>query len=141
MQISIRYASKGGHTRALAQALASALGIKAELAGVPVEDADVLFVGSAVYAYGIDPSVKQLILGLDPAKVRRIAVFGNAALAQGRVYAEIKSLAERRGLKVDPDYYSCKGEFGFLHKGHPDQDDLKMIAAWGRTFLDPKEGT
>lgn len=63
MQISIRYALKGGHTRALAQALASALGIKAELAGVPVEDADVLFVGSAVYAYGIDPSVKQLILG------------------------------------------------------------------------------
>ena len=66
MKIAIRYYSRGGNTTKLAKAISEAVGVEAFTTDVPLkEDVDILFLGSSVYAYGVDDHVKQFIDGID----------------------------------------------------------------------------
>ena len=59
MKVAVRYFSRGGNTKKLANAIAEAVGAEALTTEVPLsEDVDILFLGSSVYAYGVDDSVK-----------------------------------------------------------------------------------
>jgi flavodoxin len=63
MKIAVRYFSRGGNTKKLADAIANAVGVTAETTDVPLtEDVDILFLGSSVYAYGVDIHGKVLRL-------------------------------------------------------------------------------
>ncbi len=54
MKIAIRYYTKTGNTKKLAEAISSAIGVEAKTVDEPLtEDVDILFLGSAVYAAGI----------------------------------------------------------------------------------------
>ena len=62
MKIEIRYFSRGGNTKKLAEAISKAINIPAKTTDEPLsEDIDVLFLGSSVYAYGVDDNVKEFI--------------------------------------------------------------------------------
>jgi len=51
MKIAIRYYTKTGNTKKLAEAIASAIDVEAKTVDEPLsEDVDILFLGSAVYA-------------------------------------------------------------------------------------------
>ena len=62
MKTAVRYDSRSGNTKALAEALARA----AKVSAVPVDDpkaaltepVDLLFIGGALYAYGLDSHLK-----------------------------------------------------------------------------------
>ena len=55
MNIEIRYHSKTGHMQKMAEAVSSVLGVEAKTLDKPLSnDVDVLLLGSAVYAAGID---------------------------------------------------------------------------------------
>ena len=81
MKIAVRYYTRGGNTKKLAQAVAKAVGAEALPISVPVtERADILFLGNSYYAFSIDPEVKRFIAALNPGKVGKIVNFGSAAL-------------------------------------------------------------
>jgi flavodoxin len=86
MKYAVRYFSKSGNTEKVARAIAGALGVEAvsiNAAGAEIiEKADVLFLGAAVYAFGIDDTVKTFIAKLDAAKVGKVAVFSTAAFVK-----------------------------------------------------------
>ena len=55
MRVAIRYCTRGGNTKKLADAISKAIGVDAEATSVPLtEDVDILFLGSSVYANGVD---------------------------------------------------------------------------------------
>ena len=59
MKVAVRYFSRGGNTKKLAEAIASAIGVEAKDVSFGLnEDVDLLFLGSSVYAYGVDASIK-----------------------------------------------------------------------------------
>ena len=73
MKIAVRYYTKTGNTKRLAEAVAKAVGTEALPISVPVEEpVDVLFLGNSYYALSIDPEVRDFIRSLDNGKIGRI---------------------------------------------------------------------
>ena len=81
MKIAVRYYTKTGNTKRLAEAVAGAVGVDALSISSPIDEpVDILFLGNSYYAFSIDPEVRDFIRSLDKGKVSRIVNFGSAAI-------------------------------------------------------------
>ena len=135
MKVAVRYYTKTGNTKRLAEAVAKALGVEALPISAPVEErADLLFLGNSYYAFSIDPEVKDFIRRLDKAKVGKIVNFGSAAMLNS-TWKKVKAEADKAGIPMEEREFHCKGEFKGLHKGKPDADDLEAAAAFAREIV------
>lgn len=131
MSIAIRYFSRTGHMKQMAEAAASVLGLEAQTIEQPLDaTVDVLLFGTAVYAAGIDGKVKDFIAQLDPAKVGKVICFSSSAILESS-YAQVKKLLEERGIAVDSREFHCRGQLTLLHRGHPDSADIENL----KTFV------
>ena len=125
MKYAVRYYTKTGNTKRLAEAVAKELGVEALPISTPIEEkVDVLFLGNSYYAFSIDPEVKNFIASLDKEKVGKIVNFGSAAMLNS-TYKKVKAEADKVGIPMFEKEFHCKGEFKGLHKGRPNDDDLK----------------
>lgn len=132
MKVAVRYFSKTGNTKKLAEAIAKELGTQAKTTAEPINEAiDILFLGSSVYAAGVDNEVKTFISNLDRTKVKKVVAFSTAALLSS-TYSQVKQLLEKKGIEVSADEFHCRGEFTIMHKGRPNNEDLKNVAAFAK---------
>ena len=135
MKVAVRYYTKTGNTKRLAEAVANAVGAEALPISTPVDEAvDVLFLGNSYYAFNIDPEVKEFIHSLDGSKVGRIINFGSAAMLNS-TWKKVKAEADKAGVIMDKREFHCKGEFKGLHKGRPNADDLAAAAEFARSIV------
>lgn len=135
MNIAVRYYTKGGNTKRLAEAVAQAVGVEALPISVPVEEyADILFLGNSYYAFTIDPEVRDFVRNLDKNKVGKIVNFGSAAMLNS-TYKKVKAEADKAGIPMDEREFHCRGEFKGIHKGKPDADDLKAAAEFAKSIV------
>ena len=66
MKTAVRYYTKTGNTKRLAEAVANAVGAEALPLSSPIEEpVDLLFLGNSYYAFSIDPEVRSFIRSLD----------------------------------------------------------------------------
>ena len=136
MKYAVRYYTRTGNTKRLAETVAEALGVAALPIGEPVtEPVDLLFLGNSYYAFSIDPEVRKFIRSLDKNTVGRIVNFGSAAMLNS-TYKKVKAEADKVGIPMEEREFHCRGEFKGVHKGRPDADDLKAAADFAKTFLD-----
>ena len=62
MNIAVRYYSRSGNTKKLAEAAAKAAGVDAQDVSAPLsEKADILLLGCSYYAFDVDEAVKRFI--------------------------------------------------------------------------------
>jgi len=135
MKTAVRYYTKTGNTKRLAEAIAKAVGAEALPISTPVtEPVDILFLGNSYYAFTIDPEVRAFVLSLDKGKVGKIVNFGSAAMMNS-TYKKVKAVADKVGIPMDEREFHCKGEFKGLHKGKPDENDLKAAAEFARKVV------
>ena len=135
MKVAVRYYTKTGNTRRLAEAVAEAVGEKALPISTPVTGpVDVLFLGNSYYAFSIDPEVRDFVRSLDKSKVGRIVNFGSAAMLNS-TYKKVKAEADRAGIPMDEREFHCKGEFKGIHKGRPNEEDLQAAAEFARNII------
>ena len=135
MKYAVRYYTKTGNTKRLAEAVAGALGVEAKPISVPVdEEVDLLFLGNSYYAFNISADVKRFLASLDKAKVGKIVNFGSAAMLNS-TYKKVKAEADKVGIPMETREFHCKGEFKGIHKGRPNQEDLNNAAAFAKSFL------
>jgi len=124
MTYAVRYYTKTGNTKRLADAIAKELGVEALPISEPVtEKVDYLFLGNSYYAFNIDPEVRNFVASLDKDKVGKIVNFGSAAMLNS-TYKKVKEVADKAGIAMDDKEFHCKGEFKGIHKGKPDASDL-----------------
>ena len=113
MNIAVRYCSKSGNTKAAAEAMADALGVSAlsveDEAAVPEEKIDLLFLGGALYAYGIDERLKTYISALSPDTVGRAVLFSTSWLSKHALDVMRKSLGQK-GIPVSEETFWAKGK-------------------------------
>lgn len=134
MKIAIRYYTRGGNTKKLADAIAEAIGVEAKTTLEPLaEDVDVLFLGSSVYAYGVDDEVKKFINGIN-VKVGKVVGFSTAALIKS-THKQIAKLLAAKHIPFADEEFACKGSFAMLHKGKPDTEDCKAAAAFAKKIV------
>ena len=135
MKVAVRYYTKTGNTEKLAKAVADAVGAKALPISEPItEPVDILFLGNSYYAFSIDPEVRNFVRSLDSSKVKRIVNFGSAAMLNS-TWKKVKAEADQVGIEMDDREFHCKGEFKGLHKGRPNESDLKKAAAFARKIM------
>ena len=135
MKIAVRYYTKTGNTKRIAEAIAKAVGVDAMPLSTPVEEpVDILFLGNSYYAFTIDPEVRAFIRSLPADKVGRIVNFGSAALMNS-TWKKVKAEADKAGIPMDEREFHCRGEFKGLHKGRPNAEDLAAAADFARSVV------
>ena len=134
MKFAVRFYTKTGNTKRLAEAVAKELGVEALPISEPItEQVDILFLGNSYYAFNIDPEVRNFVASLDKSKVGKIVNFGSAAMLNS-TFKKVKAEADKVGIAMDENEFHCKGEFKGIHKGRPNADDLKAAAEFARKF-------
>ena len=136
MKVAVRYYTKTGNTKKLAEAIAEAVGAEALSLNTPIEEpVDILFLGNSYYAFSIDPEVRNFVRSLDSSKIGRIVNFGSAAMLNS-TWKKVKAEADKIGVPMDEREFHCKGEFKGMHKGRPNEEDLKAAADFAKRILE-----
>ena len=139
MTYAVRYYTKTGNTKKLAEAMAKELGVEALPISAPIEEkVDVLFLGNSYYAFNIDPEVKNFVGSLSKEKVDKIVNFGSAAMLNS-TYKKVKAEADKVGVPMLEQEFHCKGEFKGIHKGRPNEDDVKDAAEFAKKIKEEGE--
>ena len=135
MKTAVRYYTKTGNTKRLAEAVAKAVGTEALPISSPItEPVDILFLGNSYYAFNIDPEVRAFIHSLDKSKVGKIVNFGSAAMLNS-TFKKVKAEADKVGIPMDEHEFHCRGEFKGIHKGRPNDSDLSAAAEFARKLV------
>lgn len=137
MKIAIRYYTKTGNTKKMAEALSEAVGVEALTVDNPLtEDVDILFLGSAVYAAGVDAKVKEFIENIN-VNVGKIVNFSSAALIES-TYKQVKKIAENNNITMAEEEFHCRGAFKLVHRGRPNNEDLRNLQEFGKNIVSPQ---
>ena len=134
MTVEVRYFSRGGNTKKLADAVAAEVGVAARPVSEPMEGrADVVFLCASVYAGGPDKSVLAF-LRQNARDIGRIAVLSTSASGRS-THGRIKAAAEDVGVAVSDDFFHCSGAWTLFHKNRPNDEDCRSAAAFARAQL------
>lgn len=134
MKTAIRYHSKFGHSKMMADVIAGVAGVTPATVSAPiVECVDILFLGAGIFLGKVDKSVSSFIENLDPSKVKCVALFGSSAIIDSPV-PQMRKKLEARGIAVAERSFSCKGAMGPVFSGHPDKDDLSALKKFTESF-------
>ena len=126
MNCKVIYKSRGGNTKLVAEAIAKGAGVTAESIEniTDFSGVDVLFIGGALYAGKIHPSLKEFISKLDDSAVKTVVIFGSSTSGEtSRI--EIEEILKHKNIEVSDKIYFCKGSFLFFNRKRPNTDDLK----------------
>lgn len=113
MNIAVRYYSRSGNTKLLAEAIAKGLNVEAisiDNEGSQITDnTDILFVGGALYAYGLDKNLKEYLANIDGTKIKRAIVFSTSWLSKHSIDL-IKKALKDKGFDVDEEFIYAKSK-------------------------------
>lgn len=131
MRIEVRYYSKNGATKRLADAIAKAVDAEAATVDKPLEKyADVVFLGSSVYGGRPAPEVVSFIAA-NAKNIGKIVVFGSSCSGKS-TYSAIKSAAAGNAVKTAEMFFSCKGHFWIFNKNRPNDQDCADAADFAK---------
>lgn len=134
MKIAVRYYTRSGNTEKLATAIAQAVGVQAQDVSMPLTDkVDILFLGSSVYAGGVDEAVKTFVAE-NAAKIGKLVNFSTAALLSS-TYKQVKLLAAENSVAMAAEEFHCRGSFAVLHRGRPNANDLQSAAIFAQNIV------
>ena len=130
MNIKVRYYSRSGNTKLLANAIAKGLNVEAisvDSNNSQIKDnTDILFVGGSLYAYGLDKNLKEYLSNIDGSKIKRAVVFSTSWLSKHSIDLIRNSLREK-GINVDEEYVYAKNK--------PNDEFLKQVESDVKKYL------
>lgn len=113
MNTAVRYYSRSGNTKIVAEAIADALQVKAisvDSSDAQLKDkTDVLFIGGALYAYGLDKHLKTFIRNLDPAKVGKAVIFSTSWISRHSIDL-IRRELQKKGIPAEQGTFYVKNK-------------------------------
>lgn len=113
MNIAVRYYSRSGNTKAIAEAIAEAASVNAvsvDGADAPIDGkADILFIGGALYAYGLDGHLKEYLSTVTKESVGKAVVFSTSWLSKHALDL-IKDALKEKGIPVEEDTFYVKSK-------------------------------
>ncbi len=135
MKIAIRYYTRSGNTKKLADAISEAIGVEAKNIETPLnEKADILFLGSSYYGFDVDNAVKAFIKA-NKENIGTVVNFGTSALL-GSTQKMIKKVTDENGVALSDEEFHCRGTFGIMHKGRPNAEDIKKVKAFAKKVIE-----
>lgn len=137
MKIAVRYYTKSGNTEKLAKAIAESVGVQAETVSASLhEKVDIVFLGCSYYAFDVDEAVKSFLFD-NKENIGKIVCFGTSAMMKS-TRKPIKRITDAAGVVLAEEEFHCRGSFGPMHKGHPDNQDLTNAAVFAKMVINQK---
>lgn len=134
MKVAVRYYTRSGNTKKLAEAIAEAVAVEAKDVSVPLEEkADVLFLGCSYYAFDVDQAVKDFIAN-NKDNIGKIVCFGTSAMMKS-MKKPVSKVTKTVGVEVADEEFHCRGEFAKVHKGRPNEKDLADVSAFAAKII------
>lgn len=134
MNFAVRYYTRSGNTKKLAEAVAAAVNVEALEVTVPLtEPVDTLFLCCSYYAFDVDEAVKQFITE-NKENIGKIVCVGTSAMMKS-MKKPVGKVADSVGVVVADDEFHCRGQFMKVHKGRPNADDLAKAAAFAKKVV------
>jgi len=128
--VAVRYYSKSGNTKLLAEAIGKGAGVIPisvdEDSAKITEDIDVLFIGGALYAYGLDKVMNEYLAGIDGSKVKKAVVFSTSWISKHSIDLIKKALKEK-GIEVADE--TC------YVRNKPNDKQLAEAEAFAKKFI------
>lgn len=107
MKSAIRYFSKLGHTKDIANAMGEELGIEAvSIVDEPElkEEVDVLFLGGAPYANVMDDKLRTYAKSIEPSLAKKVVLFTTSNWSR-RTVRSLKKILRSKGIEVEDEYF------------------------------------
>ncbi len=134
MKIAVRYYTRSGNIKKLAEAIAEAVSVDARDVSVALEEnADILFLGCSYYAFDVDQAVKDFIVN-NKDNIGKIVCFGTSAMMKS-MKKPVSKVAKAVGVAVADEEFHCRGQFGKIHNGRPNEADLANAAEFAKRYL------
>jgi len=134
MKIAVRYYTRSGNTKKLAEAIAKAVCVEAKDVSAALEEkADILFLGCSYYAFDIDPAVKDFIAA-NKDNIGKIVCFGTSAMMKS-MRKPVTKVAKTVNVAVADEDFHCRGQFAKFHPGRPNEKDLASAAEFAKRFV------
>ncbi len=139
MKLAVRYFTRSGNTKRLAEAVAQALGQQAlDLSHPLSERVDLLVLGCSYYAFDVDPAVKSFLLE-NRLKIGRLVCVGTSAMMRS-LRGPLSRAAKRAQIPLDEREFHCRGQFHKAHPGRPNEKDLERAACFAKQLLAEETG-
>ena len=134
MKIAVRYYTRSGNTKKLADAVAKTASVESKDISCPLDEkVDILFLGCSYYAFDVDEAVKKFIIE-NKNNIGKIVCIGTSAMMRS-MKKTVKKVADTVGVAVADEEFHCRGEFAKFHKGRPNEADLANAAEFARGIL------
>ena len=78
----------------------------------------------------MDEAVKQFIME-NKGNIGKIICFGTSAMMKS-IQKPMKKVCGTAGVQLSDKEFHCRGSFGPMHKGHPDEQDLANAVAFAK---------
>ena len=107
MEVAVRYFSKLGNTKAIAEEIAVGAGVQAvSVVDEPElpERVDVLYLGGAPYANIMAPELREYAERLTPDKVGRVVLFSTSNWSR-RVVLALRKILKAKGIPVTSSHF------------------------------------
>jgi flavodoxin len=135
MKIAVRFYSRSGNTKKLADAIAKAANVSAYSTQVPLtEPVDLLFLGGAVYAGNIDSHLQSFAQSLTSDQVKRVCIFSTAASGKS-IHSKFEDMFSRNHIELEKEDFACRGKFLMANRSKPDEQDCREAAAFVKKIL------
>ena len=134
MTVAVRYYTRSGNTKKLADAVAFAASVESKDITCPLDEkADILFLGCSYYAFDVDEAVKKFIIE-NKGNIGKVVCIGTSAMMKS-MKKPIKKVADTVGVAVADEEFHCRGEFAKFHKGRPNEKDLADVSAFAKKVV------
>lgn len=107
MKAAVRYYSKGGNTKTIAEAIAEGVGVQAvSITDEPAltEPVDVLFLGGAPYANIMAPELKAYAQALTPQMAGKVVLFTTSNWSRRTILA-LRKILKGKKIAVDDEHF------------------------------------
>lgn len=131
--VAVRYFSKIGNTKQIAEAIAEGIGEKAvSITDEPelTEHISLMFLGGAPYANIMAPELRAYTEKLSPEQVDRVVLFTTSNWSRRTVLA-LKKLLRGKGIQVEDEYF-------YAHMLQI-KNRLEAARKFGRKYKDAQE--
>lgn len=138
MNIAVRYYTRSGNTKKLADAVALAASVESKDITCPLDEkVDILFLGCSYYAFDVDEAVKKFIIE-NKDNIGKIVCIGTSAMMKS-MKKPVKKVADTVGVAVADAEFHCRGEFAKFHKGRPNEADLEKVSEFARSIVNQEK--
>ncbi|MGV8905316.1 MAG: flavodoxin domain-containing protein [Acetobacterium sp.] len=137
MNIQLIYASKTGHSKKIASAIAEELGIKmSNVRDQPkFKEVDLLFIVGGIYGGKSLPETLAFMNTLNNKQVKK-AVLITSCVSKKTGQTEIRKLLSQKNIEVLDREFICQGNFLFFGLGHPNNTDINDAIIFAENVAD-----